>query len=261
MLIRAISALFGVGILYGVWHLFAAQGLIYLCGIVTFVACFEYSYMIEKKSRLIQFLFVSIAFSFFVVFTYFSQSMLTFLSFFILLVAYFILCSSEEIQSRVNKLTSWTVGVLYCGAFTGVVSLGIKNFGGNYFTALLILSFLTDTFAYLGGRAFGKHPLAPRISPKKTVEGSIAGLIGGGCFGFWFLSTLNHTSTIPVLIITCVASSLFSQVGDLFESTIKRYSDVKDSGKILPGHGGILDRIDGLLFAGPVVFLWMQAFL
>ena len=260
MLIRAITALLGVAFLCSVWHFFKEIGLVYTCAFVTLVCCFEFSFMVEKSNRLIQLLFVCITFAFYCVFTFFSQSMITFISFFILLVGYFILCSNEEIDKRVNGLASWTVGLLYCGALTGIVTLGINEFGGPYFTAVLILSFITDTFAYLGGRAFGKNKLAPKISPKKTVEGSISGLIGGSAIGFYYLTSITNHSPTWVIIVTCIAGSLFGQVGDLFESTIKRYSGVKDSGKIMPGHGGFLDRIDGVLFVGPVIWLWMQAY-
>ncbi len=260
MLIRAISAILGVAALIAVWYFFATPGLVAVCTLVSFIACIEFSLMVEKKNRVIQALFVVITFSFFLVFTFYSQSFIAFMSLFITLVSYFILCVDETIPGRISKLTSWTVGALYCGGFTGVVTHGVLVYGGNYFTGLLLLSFLTDTFAYLGGRMFGRTPLAPQISPKKTLEGGIAGLLGGSLCGFWFLSSLEHTSPMWVLIAICVASSLFSQVGDLFESTLKRFSGVKDSGKILPGHGGVLDRIDGLLFVGPVLYLWMQTF-
>jgi phosphatidate cytidylyltransferase len=260
LFIRAISAILGVLGLYGAWYFFSTMGLVVVCSLVTLVACVEFSMMVEKNNPLVRALFTLITFGFFLVFTFFSQSFISFMSLFILLVAYFILCVDESIERRINKLTSWTVGALYCGGFTGVVVLGTLTYGAHYFTALLLLSFLTDTFAYLGGRAFGKTPLAPQISPGKTLEGSFTGLIGASACGFWFLTSLESTSPTWVMVLVCIAASLFTQVGDLFESTIKRYSGVKDSGKILPGHGGILDRIDGLLFAGPVVFLWMQSF-
>ena len=217
--------------------------------------------MVEKKSRIIQALFVCITFAFFLFFTFISQNFLIFLCSFVFLVTYFILFTKYSIPVRINKLTSWTMGALYCGGFTGVVTHGVTSYGGKYFLALLILSFVTDTFAYLGGRLFGSRPLAPKISPKKTVEGALAGLVGGSACGFAYLQSLEHHSSLVNLVIVCVAASLFSQVGDLFESTIKRYSGVKDSGRIMPGHGGVLDRIDGLLFAGPIVYIWMDNFL
>lgn len=260
MLIRAISAFFGVAGLFATWYYFQAKGLVVACSLVTLISCIEFSLMVENSRRLIQALFVVITMAFYLVFTFLSQSLMTFMSLFILLVAYFILCVEEPIEKRITKLTYWTVGALYCGGFTGVVSLGVLKFGAPFFVALLMLSFLTDTFAYLGGRAFGRTPLAPQISPKKTLEGSLSGLLGGSALGFWYLQSLDSSSPVWVMVVTCVAASLFCQVGDLFESTLKRFSGVKDSGKILPGHGGALDRIDGLLFSGPVVYLWMQTF-
>ncbi len=260
MFIRALSAAIGVTALFLTWHFYAVDGLVAVCALATLIGCFEFSMMVEKKSSVIRLLFVCITFAFYLVFCFFSQSFITFMSLFITLVAYFILCINYSIETRISKLTSWTTGALYCGGFTGVVTLGLIEFGGAFFVSLLLLSFITDTCAYLGGRVCGRTPLAPQISPKKTVEGSIIGLIGGSSVGFWYLSTLSHHSPVWVVIVTCLAASLFSQVGDLFESTLKRFSGVKDSGKILPGHGGVLDRIDGLLFASPVVYLWMQSF-
>ncbi len=260
MLIRALSALVGVSFLLGVWSFWGNIGLVYCCSVVTFIGCCEFSFMVEKTSSLVRSLFVILSYSFFLMFTFFSQSFLTFISFFILLVAYFILCNQDSIPIKVSKLTSWTVGLIYAGAFTGITTVAVLKYGGPYFLALLILSFGTDTFAYLGGRAFGKTPMAPKISPKKTMEGAGIGLILASLVGYFYLSSLTHTSSSWVIVITCLAASLFSQVGDLFESMIKRHSGVKDSGKILPGHGGVLDRIDGVLFAAPVVYLWMQAF-
>lgn len=260
MFVRAVSAFLGVAALFAIWHFFAVPGLVAICSLVSFIACVEFSQLVEKKNKLIQMLFVCITFAFFLVFTFYSQSFITFMSLFIILVSYFILLVDENVSIRISKLTSWTVGALYCGGFTGVVTHGVLIHGGKFFTGLLILSFLTDTFAYLVGRIAGKHPLAPRISPKKTLEGGLAGLIGGSVCGFWYLSTLEHSSPLWVVVVVCISSSLFSQVGDLFESTLKRFSGVKDSGKILPGHGGVLDRIDGLLFAGPFLYLWMQTF-
>lgn len=213
--------------------------------------------MVEPVSLVIRCLFVCIGFSFFLTFTFLSQSFLVFLSVFIFLVTYFVLFTNHSIEKRVNSLASWTVGILYCGVFTGTVVMALSEFGGQFFVALLLVSFLTDTFAYLGGRLIGKHPLSPQLSPKKTLEGSLIGLAGGSISAFYYLQTLEHTSPVYLTIITCAAASLFSQVGDLFESMIKRYSGVKDSGKILPGHGGVLDRIDGLLFAAPFIYLWM----
>ena len=120
--------------------------------------------------------------------------------------------------------------------------------------ALLVVVWSADTFAYLAGRRFGKRKLAPSISPGKTIEGLAGGLIGAGLVALLaaiYALDLSPAQTLIWLLASLVAA-LFSVVGDLFESRLKRRAGVKDSGGLLPGHGGVLDRIDGLLAAAPV---------
>jgi len=119
---------------------------------------------------------------------------------------------------------------------------------------LLLLVWVCDSFAYYFGRRFGRHPLAPVVSPKKTWEGSIAGLAGATIFGavagtWWFLPELGPATGAAAGALASTAG----QIGDLVESLWKRGAGVKDSGTFLPGHGGFYDRIDSLLFAGPVL--------
>ncbi len=116
----------------------------------------------------------------------------------------------------------------------------------------------SDAFAYFGGSLFGKHKLCPRISPKKTVEGSIAAVIGGAVFGLviYFLQPLwNGPMSLVTLLLLGLCCGVFSQFGDLFASTLKRWSDIKDFSSVFPGHGGIMDRIDSILFCTPVVLI------
>ena len=116
-----------------------------------------------------------------------------------------------------------------------------------------------DSFAYFAGRSFGKHKLAPEISPGKTIEGVI-----GGLFGTLIVSTLLAFQVLDLSgkmaafwVLASLLAAAFSVAGDLFESRLKRIAGVKDSGSILPGHGGILDRIDGLIPAAPIfVLVW-----
>ncbi|MEM1093948.1 MAG: phosphatidate cytidylyltransferase [Bacteroidota bacterium] len=124
--------------------------------------------------------------------------------------------------------------------------------------ATLVLIWSTDSFAYFAGRAFGKHPLAPRVSPKKTWEGSVGGALGTLLLAIaaklLWLTWLTWLD-VAALAIICGA---FSQLGDLAESAFKRSVGVKDSGNILPGHGGLLDRNDALLLVLPMVYLYVQ---
>ena len=118
----------------------------------------------------------------------------------------------------------------------------------------LVIIWVSDSVAYFAGRAFGKHPLAPHLSPKKTWEGSIAGFVGSLLVAIIFRQWLN--ATFPQLLGMAAAGNIAGQIGDLLESAYKRSSGVKDSGGLLPGHGGVLDRIDALILAIPVVWYY-----
>lgn len=125
--------------------------------------------------------------------------------------------------------------------------------GAWWLLMFLFTNWGTDTFALLGGRLFGTHKLAPTISPGKTIEGAVIGYICGAVSGFMIaqLGGLDLTHTL----MACISVPLLTIIGDLLESWIKRRYHVKDSGNILPGHGGFLDRIDGILTAAPVFYI------
>ena len=112
---------------------------------------------------------------------------------------------------------------------------------------------ISDSGAYFAGRLAGKHPLFPSLSPNKTVEGAIGGLLMTMLVVGWIAHQFLDFS-IPGAAVAGIAISFFSQTGDLFESILKRILDIKDLGSLLPGHGGILDRIDSLLFTAPAVY-------
>ncbi|MFC7061177.1 phosphatidate cytidylyltransferase [Halobacillus seohaensis] len=125
----------------------------------------------------------------------------------------------------------------------------------EYVFYALFIVWATDTGAYIFGRIFGKNKLWPQISPKKTIEGAVGGIVLACAVAFIFqLVQPLHSSMIVVLLVT-VLISIAGQVGDLVESAFKRHYAVKDSGKILPGHGGVLDRFDSLIFMLPILHL------
>lgn len=135
--------------------------------------------------------------------------------------------------------------------------------------ALLLLfagPLMGDTLAYFVGTAFGKHKLCPHISPKKTVEGSVAGLFGGILGGYltyvvqhMFLAGGAQISLVKLLLIGFLCGGL-GQIGDLFASTFKRWAGIKDYGSIFPGHGGMMDRLDSVLMCAPVVYICLMWF-
>ncbi len=130
--------------------------------------------------------------------------------------------------------------------------------GGNgthwIFWLLLVVS-AGDTGAFYVGTYFGKHKLCPAVSPKKTIEGSLGGFAANVCIGALYQSFFMPSLSLPMGILLALVIGAVGQAGDLFESEFKRAAGVKDSGGLLPGHGGFLDRIDALLFAAPTAFL------
>ena len=133
--------------------------------------------------------------------------------------------------------------------------------GGNFYVWLIFIgSWMTDTTAYYAGKFLGKHKLCPRVSPKKTIEGSIGGLLGATIFcGLLGVVTTHYINSMFLyhFFIIGALCGVFSQFGDLVASTVKRYVDIKDYGNLIPGHGGILDRFDSILFSGVVVFYYL----
>lgn len=120
---------------------------------------------------------------------------------------------------------------------------------------ILILVWSTDSGAYFAGRKFGKHKLSPSISPKKTIEGSLGGVVLALITGTIFLLFIPLFDSWIVSLLFMLTVSLVGQLGDLVESAFKRHYAVKDSGNVLPGHGGILDRFDSLIFVMPIIYL------
>ena len=141
---------------------------------------------------------------------------------------------------------------LYISLFFGHLVLFNQSI---YAWLIYLLSFGTDTFAYLTGSLIGKHKLIPKVSPGKTVEGAVGGIAGAVLLTYLFFVIAKIEFDYRFIIIAILAS-IISQIGDLTASQIKRYLGIKDYGKIIPGHGGILDRFDSVLMVTPFLF-WM----
>ena len=150
--------------------------------------------------------------------------------------------------------------VVFSGAWLGLVVLKQQAAGHWLVIWVLIVVWAADIGAYFAGRAFGKRKLAPRVSPGKTWEGAFGGMSASLAFGAglaWALGWLTGGWLAGGWIVLIVGLSVVSIFGDLFESAIKRAREVKDSGGLLPGHGGVLDRIDSIVAVAPVFALWV----
>lgn len=166
---------------------------------------------------------------------------------------------------RLEDLSQMFFLTIYISYFYANIVFVRKMPDGEFLIWLILIgAFVTDTFAYLFGVTFGKNKLCPEISPKKTVEGAIAGIIsstlGYLLFGivlqYFFHYQVNYFILLPLGIFASIAA----QIGDLFASIIKRQHSLKDFGTLIPGHGGVFDRCDSLLFVSPVVFLYLSYF-
>jgi phosphatidate cytidylyltransferase len=154
----------------------------------------------------------------------------------------------------------WTIaGILYIGwLLSHLVALRGLDSGRNLVFMVLFVTWVSDTTAFFVGRRFGRHKLAPAISPGKTWEGTMGGVCGAVVVSILFFTPTLFQLPLGAgqVILLSVAVSILGQVGDLIESLLKRNLGVKDSGRLMPGHGGVLDRIDSLILAGIVVYYY-----
>ncbi|MBA3012548.1 MAG: phosphatidate cytidylyltransferase [Proteobacteria bacterium] len=156
-------------------------------------------------------------------------------------------------------ISKQVLGIVYIPvSLSLLVFLKEMESGTFWIIWLLIVIFANDTGAFYTGTFFGKHKLAPNISPNKTIEGSVGGILTSMVAGFVFSFAFFDNFTLALHTLPCsFLMAVAGQIGDLFESAMKRASNIKDSGRILPGHGGMLDRIDGLLLAIPVLYVYL----
>ena len=166
-------------------------------------------------------------------------------------------------ERKTEDMAATVLGIVYVVFFFHfAVLIDECDYAKNYIWLVFIIAFGTDIFAYFTGVFLGKHKLCPKLSPKKTVEGLIGGLVTAliGMYIFMQLGWFGqYADNKFALTCACIAAILFSVIGDLVESMLKRLVGIKDSGKIFPGHGGMLDRIDSQLAAIPVflTFIWL----
>ncbi len=171
----------------------------------------------------------------------------------------FVVVVFDEHKTIVDGSLTLTLAI-YTGVFFSFLILLVNEEHGLYFVySVFIISWFCDTLAYYTGRLFGRHKLIERVSPKKTVEGALGGLMGGA-LGAFILGFLIKDITFIApwhFLVMGLFGALFGQVGDLFASSVKRYTGEKDYPKIIPGHGGILDRFDSILFVSLFVYGYM----
>jgi phosphatidate cytidylyltransferase len=259
LITRAISALFAVLAVYGLYYFFDKNGFKIIISLGALIGSFELMTILfkESDSKSNKFVFYALLVAVFALCSFFpSYSAIIFAFFCVvyLLFSILILHKFEDLNELNLFQAKSVLGFFYMGLLPSFMIrlLDIPN-GIVWFTALLSIVFAGDIGAYLTGMLFGKRKIMPLISPKKTVEGSIGGIIFSMITGLIFgLNYLTHVNLASLLLLA-FSTSVVAQFGDFFESVLKRVAEVKDSGSIMPGHGGVLDRVDGVLFGAPII--------
>ncbi|MBC5842220.1 phosphatidate cytidylyltransferase [Flavobacterium sp. F-380] len=268
--------------------LYSTESFILLFGVFVVIAAYEFCALVQI-SKTIPLIFVFLIYSVVTLLSYYrSESELYLNEFFgidvrldvdipllnsiLLLITLFVsikcmvLLFDDKVQSitKVSKYLYLLGYIVLPFIFITKISFGINNYNPKIIIGLFIIIWTNDTFAYIVGKSIGKNKLFERISPKKTIEGFVGGVVFA-VFAGYLISKLYirpnpNFSEKSILIWTIIAllAGVFGTIGDLIESKFKRIAGVKDSGKIMPGHGGILDRLDSVIFVAPIVFLFYQ---
>lgn len=267
--------------------LFSTESFIILFGIFLFIATYEFCNLV-KINKYFAILFVSVFYaavsliSFYRIETqnYISKilkenilitvntdnlfSVLLVITLLVSIKCIVFLFDDTQIISKISKYIYLIGYIMLPFLFIVKISFGIAAYNPKIIIGLFILIWTNDTFAYLVGKSIGKHKLFERISPKKTIEGFLGGVVFAAFAGFliskFYIQPKPDFSSKSILIwmIIALIVSIFGTIGDLIESKFKRIAGVKDSGSIMPGHGGVLDRLDSVIFVAPVIYLFYQ---
>lgn len=182
---------------------------------------------------------------------------------YVLVIATFILLIIPVINLKYTfiDVALTLLGFMYAGVLFSFVYMVNRKMNGEFLVWLIFIgSWLSDTAAFYSGKFFGKNKLCPKVSPKKTIEGSLGGMIGATLFSGLFGIIVNmYIGIMPIYHYFLIGAlcGVFGQFGDLVASSIKRYVGIKDYSNLIPGHGGILDRFDSIIFSATVIFYYL----
>ena len=174
---------------------------------------------------------------------------------------FFLFSNTITSHSATDKYLYIIGYIIFSFIFIAKIPIGIKGYNPKIIIGIFILIWTNDSFAYIVGKSIGKNKLFERVSPKKTIEGFIGGLVFSIFVGILISKYYIGSSKINTMYIwigIAFIASVFGTIGDLVESKFKRIANVKDSGNIMPGHGGVLDRLDSIIFVAPFIYLFYQ---
>jgi phosphatidate cytidylyltransferase len=261
LIVRVISAIAAAGILFSAGYFGGAWGLVIMSSIAIGLGIREYARIAFPRfgvPKLFSALFALASLILFLALLRWPEQGAVIFAVTISLYLAFSLWLTRNLMNNEALLAALgmgSLGLLYCVSLpVFAVNLLFLPSGRTWFAFLLFVVFFGDTFAFFGGRFFGRHKLMPQVSPNKTVEGAIAGLIGSTVAGLAFVQIFFPDIPLWRMILFCLSCGFVGQSGDLLMSLVKRVGAVKDSGSIMPGHGGILDRLDGIFLSAPLVY-------
>lgn len=262
LLSRVVSAVIAVIVLFLALYFGGEMGVYVMTLLVTVRGSFEIARMFfnETYPPFVKNLFMFLSTFIFLIITQENMRPMTT----ILLIFSFVIVASlgvllhrhfKNLDQILTFVAKNCLGLVYvCFLPATVIWMTQTNHGIEWFLCLLSVVFAGDIGAYIFGTALGRTKIAPRLSPNKSFEGSFGGLLFSTAAAMCFSLLLPNTP-LYVFVVVGALGGLFGQIGDFFESLMKRVSGVKDSGSIMPGHGGILDRLDGVLFAAPLFYV------
>lgn len=261
LLIRSISAIVALILVFGLYSFWAIGGLKILIAFAVIIATLEIKNLLFKKqdSSFLKVFFSILSICIFAASAVsLSTGSLVFALALILMISAVLLTNHKNgnLEEMVLTQAKAGLGFFYIGLLPSFAYRILDQaYGLAWFVFLLSVVFAGDIFAYTFGVLFGKHKVMPLVSPNKTWQGSMGGIFGSLVASFICDQLLLPQYPVAMMLFLGAMAGSLGQLGDFFESLLKRVADVKDSGKIMPGHGGILDRIDGVLFAAPVVLI------
>lgn len=254
--LRILSALIGIPVIIGAVY-FGGPWYAMLILLIVNLGIYEYNKILKAGNYYVPLVVNYLGVTLFIVVIFFEKYalILPLVMFLFFVLFTFTLLNMETINITDSALALW--GIIYLGGLCGYLLMLRMLPDGAFFTYILLAGvWLNDTLAYFIGVKWGSRLFAPQISPKKSLEGSLAGI--SGTVLIFFSGAILLPNVVPLspvqAILLALGITVFAQLGDLMESALKRQLQVKDSGGIIPGHGGILDRFDSMMLAAPFVY-------
>jgi phosphatidate cytidylyltransferase len=268
--------------------LFSTESFFILFGVFLLIAVYEFCNLIQIR-RVFPLLFAFLFYTIVILLCFYKNETATFLSnalnknidlsvnvnqlYIVLLVITLVVsvkCILFLFYDKIQKISNSSKYLYLLGyailpfIFITKIPFGIKGYNPKIIISIFILIWSNDTFAFIVGKSIGKHKLFERVSPKKTIEGFVGGIIfaviAGVLISKFYIQANPKFSENSIIIWVTIALivGVFGTIGDLIESKFKRIAGVKDSGAVMPGHGGVLDRLDSIIFVAPIVYLFYQ---